>query len=60
MNYRPRCDDEDDENAEPTEMISRENNHIYFYSDINRDSIFKLIAFIREAERFSHTYRTGD
>jgi ATP-dependent protease ClpP protease subunit len=56
MNYkrkRPRCnDDEEDEDAEPTEMISRENNHIYFYSDINRDSIYKLIAFIREAERF--------
>ena len=55
MNYKrkfPRCDEEEEEEAEPTEMISRENNHIYFYSDINRDSIYKLIALIREAERF--------
>ena len=53
MNYKRKCnDDEEGDDDEPTEMISRENNHIYFYSDINRDSIHNLIALIREAERF--------
>jgi len=48
MNYKRKSnDDEDNDDDEPTEMISRENNHIYFYSDINRDSIYNLIALIR-------------
>jgi ATP-dependent protease ClpP protease subunit len=55
MNYKQKVRrneaDEDDE-KEPTEMILRESNHIYFYSEIDRDSICKLIALIREAERF--------
>lgn len=33
--------------------IERENNHIYFYSEVERESIFELIALIREAEEES-------
>jgi ATP-dependent Clp protease, protease subunit len=40
-------DDEDDKD------ISRENNHIYFYSNINRHTIFKLVKHIREAVEYS-------
>jgi len=43
-------DDSDDENDESN--ITRENNHIYFYSEIDRNTIFKLNAFIREAEEY--------
>ena len=44
----------DDDDAEPDDpsSIVRENNVIYFYSEIDRDSIFKLLAFLREAEEF--------
>jgi ATP-dependent protease ClpP protease subunit len=30
--------------------IERDNNHIYFYSEVDRESIFDLIMLIREAE----------
>lgn len=43
-------DDDDDENDESN--ITRENNHIYFYSDIDKTTIFKLISLIREAEEY--------
>jgi hypothetical protein len=44
-------EDEDDcENDESN--ITRENNHIYFYSEIDRNTIFKLNSFIREAEEY--------
>ena len=33
--------------------IERDNNHIYFYSEVNRDSIFELSTLIREAEEES-------
>ena len=40
-------DDDDDESK-----IRRENNHVYFYSEVSRESIFKLNVLLREAERF--------
>ena len=42
----PESDDED------KTMISRENNHIYFYSDITRDSVYELMTLIRAAEKY--------
>ena len=33
--------------------IERDNNHIYFYSEVDRDSIFELIKLIKEAEEDS-------
>lgn len=42
-------DDDDDESK-----IRRENNHVYFYSNVSRESIFKLNVLLREAERFVH------
>jgi ATP-dependent Clp endopeptidase proteolytic subunit ClpP len=35
------------------EKIERDNNHIYFYSEVNRDSIYDLIMLIKEAEEES-------
>ena len=32
------------------QKISRENNHIYFHSEVNRGSIFQLLNHIRSAE----------
>lgn len=44
-------DDDDDEESK----IGRENNHVYFYSEVSRESIFKLNILLREAEKFVHT-----
>ena len=30
--------------------ITKENNHIYFHSEVDRDAIFEMITFIRKAE----------
>lgn len=43
--------DEDDDDSDNSN-ITRENNHIYFYSEIDRNTIFKLLGFIREAEEY--------
>jgi ATP-dependent protease ClpP protease subunit len=48
---RKRSGDDDDD-TEDTSSIVRENNSIYFYSEIDRDSIFKLLGFLREAEEY--------
>ena len=44
--------EEEEEEEEEAIGISRDNNHIYFYSEIDRTSIFKLVALIREAEEY--------
>ena len=44
-------DDDDDDDNEDTK-IYRENNHIYFYSEINRNTVSKLNIFLREAEEY--------
>lgn len=41
-----------EEDAHDDAKIVRENNHVYFYSDVNRDSIFILNALLREAAKF--------
>ena len=46
------CEEEDDEEDVKTD-IYRENNHIYFYTEIDRNSISKLTVLIREAEEYS-------
>jgi ATP-dependent protease ClpP protease subunit len=43
-------DEDDDEDDAVTKTITKEHNHIYFHSEVNRDTIFELIAFIRKAE----------
>jgi ATP-dependent Clp protease protease subunit len=46
-------DDESEEDEEKNEnKIYRENNHIYFYTEIDRKSISNLNFFIREAEEY--------
>jgi ATP-dependent Clp protease protease subunit len=44
-------DDEPSEEEEDTQ-INRDNNHVYFYSEIDRTTIFKLLGAIREAEEY--------
>jgi len=46
-------DEEDDEKEDDLSGISRENNRILFYSEIDRKSILKLIGLIKEAEEYS-------
>ena len=43
-------DDKDD--LDGASNITREHNHIYFYSDIDNDSIFDLNKLLREAEEY--------
>ena len=46
-----KCGDSDDD-IEEESNIYRENNHIYFYSEINRKTIQNLVKLIREAEEY--------
>ena len=41
---------EDDDNTDADSKIYREHNHVYFYTEINRNSVSKLNTLIREAE----------
>jgi ATP-dependent Clp protease protease subunit len=43
-----------DEEEVDESNITRENNHIYFYSDIDQASIYKLNALLREAEEYCY------
>lgn len=44
--------DDDNEEEDNEVKIYRENNHIYFYSEIDRNSISKLNILLREAEEY--------
>lgn len=48
-------DSGDSDNDDEESKIVRENNHVYFYSEVSRESIFKLNILLREAEKFVHT-----
>jgi ATP-dependent protease ClpP protease subunit len=50
---KPDTNDSDEEEEET--KIMRENNHVYFYSDVSRESIFQLNTLLREAAKFVHT-----
>jgi len=45
-------DDDDDTNtgSDNSRKITRENNHIYFYAEVDRPNIFELIELIRKCE----------
>lgn len=49
-NDEPIIDLEKLSSSEDKKKIDRELNHIYFYSEVNRESIYDLIALIREAQ----------
>ena len=55
INKRNKKNSEEEEGDETenkkNKKITREYNHIYFYSEVDRDSIFKLMEFIRETEQ---------
>jgi len=42
--------DDDYDNDTSTTTITKENNHIYFHSEVDRDSVFKLTTHIRKIE----------
>ena len=48
-------DNSDSDDDDDASKIVRENNHVYFYSEVSRESIFKLNIFLREAEKFVYT-----
>jgi ATP-dependent Clp endopeptidase proteolytic subunit ClpP len=41
---------EEPDEEESIKKIKRNNNHIYFYSEVDRESIFELIMHIKDAE----------
>lgn len=43
-------DEELDDTSNADKTILKENNHIYFHSEVNREAIFELITHIRKAE----------
>lgn len=43
-------DDDNDGGGEISKKITRENNHIYFYAEVDRQNIFELIELIRKCE----------
>ena len=44
----------DSDSDDETDNITREDNHIYFHSDITSKTIFKLCGLIRETEEYCH------
>lgn len=44
------AEEEDDTSGENYKKITRENNHIYFYAEVDRQNIFELIELIRKCE----------
>jgi ATP-dependent Clp endopeptidase proteolytic subunit ClpP len=47
---RNENDDDGDDEEESMKKITRENNHIYFHAEVDRDNIFELIEHIRKCE----------
>lgn len=45
-------DEEEEESSNAETDIYRENNHIYFYSEVDRSTILKLNKLINEAEEY--------
>lgn len=43
-------DDDDNDGSDSSKKITRENNHIYFYAEVDRPNIFELIELIRKCE----------
>lgn len=52
---KPDTNDSDNNEEEDETKIVRENNHVYFYADVSRESIFALNVLLREAAKFVHT-----
>jgi len=42
--------DDDGDEEESMKKITRENNHIYFHAEVDRDNIFEMIELIRKCE----------
>jgi ATP-dependent protease ClpP protease subunit len=51
-NANKRAEDDEETDEEDDKKIYKENNHIYFYSEIDRNSISKLNTLLRQAEEY--------
>jgi len=49
----PKADDDDEEAIPLASKVYRENNHVYFYAEVDRSTISLLNKLIREAEEYS-------
>ena len=47
--------DDAEEDTPDEAKITRESNHVYFYSEVTRDSVFTLNNLLREAAKFVNT-----
>jgi ATP-dependent Clp protease protease subunit len=45
-----RCDESDSDDDMEAPTIYREHNHVYFHSEVSRDSIVRLTQLLRQAE----------
>ena len=52
LRSKRKADDDDEEATKPESKISCDKNHIYFYSEIDRNTVYDLIGHIRTAEEF--------
>lgn len=52
LNSKNQVKNSDDSDDDESSEIYRENNNIYFYSEINRKTISTLVKLIREAEEY--------
>ena len=43
--------EEDSDEEDETQMIKCEENRVYFHSDVDQNSCFKLIECLREAQK---------
>ena len=50
MKKRKRCDDSDDEGED--NMVSQEENRVYFHADVTRQNGFKLMECLRNAQEY--------
>jgi len=55
INKKNNSDSDSDSDDDKNSKIDREKNHVYFYSEVSRDSVFKLNAHLRDAAKFVHT-----
>ena len=53
-NPKQNSDSDSDSDSDDESKIDREKNHVYFYSQVSRKSIFKLNVLLRDAARFVH------
>ena len=54
VNKKSKSNSDSDDDGDEMKIV-RENNHVYFYSDVSRESIFTLNVLLRQAAKFVNT-----